>query len=140
MPLESDLRKQGRIDPGRREIRNVSEVSEINRQLELFRGCAAKFWFFSVSHCMLEIHLYRTGGHKAILLCVGTDLIRCSSHTWKCDLAVIPIPNPRGYVDNYYCEFFAVRDSAADVEFTCSIPVLYLGFDSPFSGDGLCPW
>ena len=133
MPAEESLHDSGHVHPDRQRVREVTNVTEINRKLERFHGFASRLWSYSASHAVLEVHLYRTGGQQAILSCPATEHVTLPTAAWKCRLVVAPV-DEAGDRNQYQ-----IQDLNSDVTIICGVPSLHLGMDSAFKEDGVCP-
>ena len=109
------------------------EPSEIQSALDEFNGFAVRLWSYGVSHAELQLHFYKTGDHRMLLMCADTDQISLNTYAWVADLELTV--NPGDYGDRY-----TIRDRKLDYFVECGMIVAYFGFDSSFCGDGICPW
>ena len=133
MPAEESLHDSGHVHPDRQRVREVTNVTEINRELKRFHGFASRLWSYSVSHAVLEIHLYRTGREQATLFCPATEHFTLSTAAWKSRLVVTHLDESR---DQDRCQ---IKDLDSDATVVCGLPSLHLGINSAFRGDGVCP-
>ena len=116
-----------------RKVTRTREPDEIQTALDDFNGFAVRLWSYGVSHCELQLHFYKTGKHRMILMCGGTDDMHLPTSAWKADLELVVEPGEYGDVH-------VVRDRQLGHFVQCRFTIAYLGFDSSFCGDGICEW
>ncbi|WP_372722425.1 hypothetical protein [Novipirellula sp.] len=116
-----------------RHVTSKREPDEIQASLDEFNGFAVRLWSYGVSHCELQLHFYKTGKHRMILMCASSDEVHLPTSAWAADLELIVKAGKYG--DEYI-----VRDRKLGHYVRCGMVVAYFGFDSSFCGDGICPW